>query len=315
MGQQAVTFTQAITATPLTMPSHASLLTSLDPPRHGVRDNQVFSLSPSIATYPAALKSQGYATGAFVSAVVLNRRFGLNSGFDVYDDEMSGPERPGAETLGARPRLAGLGAGAVLPVDPPLRAARTLRSRVATTRRSRPRMPSSGSSSIFSARKGIWDKAVLSVTSDHGESLGEHGEQTHGFFVYDATLRIPWLLKAPELRSGRYPHQVRIVDVLPTMTALAGANPPPQPADGKVDGISLERAPVVGGDRRPRGLQRDLAAARSVRVELAVVDSTGRLEVHRRRRVRSSTIFGAIRESAATSSPRDQPSLPGSPHW
>ncbi len=241
MGQQAVTFTQAITATPLTMPSHASLLTSLDPPRHGVRDNQVFSLSPSIATYPAAFKSQGYATGAFVSAVVLNRRFGLNSGFDVYDDEMSGPERPGADTLGrARAWLASAPEPFFLwihlfePHAP--YAAGSYDAEVSATD------AVLGEFFDFLRAKGIWDKAVVSVTSDHGESLGEHGEQTHGFFVYDATLRIPWLLKAPELRSGRYPHQVRIVDVLPTMTALAGANPPPQPADGKVDGISLERA-------------------------------------------------------------------------
>ncbi|MBA2302195.1 MAG: sulfatase-like hydrolase/transferase, partial [Acidobacteria bacterium] len=97
--QEGVRFSQAITAGPLTLPSHASLLTSLDPPRHGVRDNQVYSLSPSISTFPRTLQAQGYSTAAFVSAVVLQRRFGLNPGFEVYDDEMSGPERPGADTL------------------------------------------------------------------------------------------------------------------------------------------------------------------------------------------------------------------------
>jgi Tfp pilus assembly protein PilF len=71
--------------------------------------------------------------------------------------------------------------------------------------------------------RGAWDRTVVSVTSDHGEALGDHGEATHGFFLYDSTLRIPWLLRAPGLAPTRYPHQVRIVDILPTTMAVAGA--------------------------------------------------------------------------------------------
>ena len=237
--QEGVTFAEAITAAPLTLPSHASLLTALDPPRHGVRDNQVFSLSSATATFPRALQAQGYATGAFVSAVVLHRRFGLNAGFDVYDDEMSGPERDGADTL-ARAR------GWVSSVREPF---------FLWVHLFEPHAPyASGSYDAdvgasdtvlggffeFLRARGFWDRAVLSVTSDHGESLGDHGEQTHGFFVYDATLRIPWLLKAPGLPAGTYPHQVRIVDVLPTVTALAGATQPANPPDGAPDGVALD---------------------------------------------------------------------------
>ena len=68
--------------------------------------------------------------------------------------------------------------------------------------------------------RGMWDDLVVSVTSDHGESLGEHGESTHGYFVYDSTVRIPWILKAPGVKARQFAHQVRIVDVLPTMIAL-----------------------------------------------------------------------------------------------
>src|SRR5262249_29241314 len=88
VARDAVVFDQAITVAPLTLPAHASLLTGLYPPRHRVRDNEVFTLPADVPTYPVLLKQRGYATGAFVSAVVLDRRFGLNRGFDMYDDEI-----------------------------------------------------------------------------------------------------------------------------------------------------------------------------------------------------------------------------------
>lgn len=237
--RDAVAFTEAITAAPLTLPAHASLFTALDPPRHGVRDNQVFSLSPEVATFPRALQAHGYATGAFVSAVVLHRRYGLQTGFDVYDDEISGPERNGADTL-ARARAwmstarepfflwihlfephAPYAAGSY---DAEVSAVDAMLAPFFEDLRTR----------------GLWDRAVISVTSDHGESLGDHGEQTHGFFVYDATLRIPWLLKAPGLLPGTYPHQVRIVDVLPTMMAVAGVAQLSPRSAGSVDGVPLD---------------------------------------------------------------------------
>src|SRR5207302_3416488 len=82
LARDAVVFDQAITVAPLTLPAHASLLTGAYPPRHGVRDNQIFALPASTITYPSALKEHGYSTAAFVSAVVLDHRFGLDRGFD-----------------------------------------------------------------------------------------------------------------------------------------------------------------------------------------------------------------------------------------
>jgi arylsulfatase A-like enzyme/cytochrome c-type biogenesis protein CcmH/NrfG len=222
----AVVFDTAISVGPLTLPGHASLLTGQFPPVHGVRDNHVSSLDPGTPTYTAQLKARGYDTAAFVSAVVLHRRYGLAAQFDEYDDAIAGesPERGAADTLARAerwlasradadrrpfflwihlfephaPYLTGSYAGEVTAVDRELgRFFEALRLR------------------------GLWDDIVLSVTSDHGESLGEHGEDTHGFFIYDSTIRIPWILKAPGLTPGRFAPQVRIVDVMPSMVALA----------------------------------------------------------------------------------------------
>ena len=87
--------------------------------------------------------------------------------------------------------------------------------------------------------RGMWDDLVVSVTSDHGESLGEHGESTHGYFVYDSTIRIPWILKAPGVKARQFAHQVRIVDVLPTMIALSRAAAAGESLPAGVDGVNL----------------------------------------------------------------------------
>jgi tetratricopeptide (TPR) repeat protein len=250
LAREAVRFETAVTVAPVTLPAHASLLTGAFPPGHGVRDNQIFSLAPDAATYPAWLKARGYATGAFVSAVVLDHRYGLNNGFDIYDDEMNGAaERSARETLdraerwvgGARqpfflwvhlfephaPYVAGSYAAEVTTVDTELdRFFNTLRAR------------------------RLWDDLVVSITADHGESLGEHGESTHGYFVYDATIRIPWVLKAPGLKPRQFDPQVRIVDVLPTMIALARGARPGEPPPAGVDGVNL--VPFLDGADSPR---------------------------------------------------------------
>jgi choline-sulfatase len=240
--REAVVFDQAVTVAPLTLPAHASLLTGMYPPRHGVRDNAVFTLPADVATYPAHLKQLGYATGAFVSAVVLDHRYGLNRGFDVYDDEIAGPERAGVETLSRAaswidraprpfflwvhlfephaPYRTGSYAGEVAAVDTAL-------------------------AGFFTHLRDahMWADIVLSVTADHGESLGEHGEQTHGFFLYDATLRIPWVLKAPGVLPRRVPQLVRLVDEMPTIVDIAGAAGRPaennRGAHATIDGTSV----------------------------------------------------------------------------
>jgi choline-sulfatase len=244
LASEAMVFETAISVGPLTLPAHASLFTGQVPPTHGVRDNHLFSLDRGTATYPAAVRSRGYDTAAFVSAVVLDRRYGLDSGFDLYDDAMpaQSPERSARDTLSRAeawlasrdsaapkpfflwihlfephaPYTTGSYAGEVTDVDRELgRFFNVLRAR------------------------GQWDQTVISVTSDHGESLGEHGEDTHGFFIYDSTIRIPWLLKAPALAPGRFAPQVRLLDVMPTMVALAEVSEGTAPLLEQVEGMDL----------------------------------------------------------------------------
>jgi choline-sulfatase len=238
LGREAVVFEQAITVAPLTLPSHVSLLTGMYPPRHGVRDNQGFALSADVPAYPSWLKHLGYATGAFVSAVVLDHRYGLNRGFDVYDDEIKGPERTGGETLARAERW----------ID---QAPRPFFLWVHLFEPHAPYRTGTYASEVTAVDTALagfykhlrdarmWDDSVVSVTADHGESLGEHGEQTHGFFLYDATLRIPWILKAPGLTPRRVPQVVRIVDEMPTILDVAGVANRGDGAHAQTDGVSV----------------------------------------------------------------------------
>jgi choline-sulfatase len=240
LARESIAFDQGISVGPLTLPGHASLLTGLYPPAHGLRDNHLYSLPKETATYTAWLKSRGFKTGAFVSSIVLDKRYGLNSGFDTYDDVMpdGAPERGAQETLRRAaqwltsqpspfflwihlfephaPYKTGSYAGEVTAVDHELERFFTLLR-----------------------ERGLWNDTVLSVTSDHGESLGEHGEATHGYYVYDSTIRIPWILKAPGQTARRVAAQVRLVDVMPTMIDLAAIPVSAQPPISGVHGENL----------------------------------------------------------------------------
>jgi choline-sulfatase len=257
LAREAVVFDQAITVAPLTLPAHASLLTAQFPPRHTVRDNQIFTLPDTVATYPSLLKQRGYATAAFVSAVVLDRRYGLQRGFDVYDDEIAGPERAASDTI---PRAERWIDGARRPffvwlhLFEPHAPYRTGSYGAEVT------AADTALGGFFDHLRGarLWDDLVVSVTADHGESLGDHGEQTHGFFVYDAALRIPWILKAPGLVPDRVAQQVRIVDVMPTIVEVAHAAAPTGAAGSaaggdtsvETDGVSVASARARSGSPR-----------------------------------------------------------------
>jgi arylsulfatase A-like enzyme/tetratricopeptide (TPR) repeat protein len=254
-------FETAVAHAPLTTPSHASILTGLTPPRHGVRDNGR-ALVGGVPTLAEAFRAAGYATGAFVSAFPLDRRFGLDRGFDRYDDRLphgddprraSYVERPGpATTAAALAWIDGQPAGRPWfvwvhyfephsPYDPP----EPFRARL-TGR------PYDGEVAAVDAEVGaLVERAqrrspgrppIVLVTGDHGESLGEHGEETHGVFVYDATLRVPLILAGPGVPvvvvSGG---AARGVDVAPTLMDLAGLLPP-----ATIDGRSLRPA-LAGG--------------------------------------------------------------------
>jgi arylsulfatase A-like enzyme/Flp pilus assembly protein TadD len=259
-----VRFPAAVSPVPLTLPAHASLMTGVVPRRHGVRDNgQV--LGPRPATLAEALRGGGYATAAFVSGYTLRAQFGLDRGFDHYDDalppgEEAWRERPAPETTAAalswiRARTSpGNGPrqpffvfvhyyDAHDPYTPPARLAGA-----------GPRGAYDGEvrlvdESVGKLRRGLQDlKAdgnLLTVfAADHGESLGAHAEATHGFFVYEATVLVPLVFHFPgRLQPAESEAPARLVDVAPTVTALLGVS-----GLGAVDGVSL--APTLGGRRQ-----------------------------------------------------------------
>ena len=234
---------KAIAAAPLTLPSHATLLTGLYPPRHGVRHNGLFRLAAEHVTLAERFRDAGFATGAVVGAVVLDHRYGLDQGFASYDDRFGGEqasptgylERPAAEVTAAALRwLAGNEGPFFLFVHyydphasyspPPAFAARF------------PNRPYEAEiASVDAALGTLLDglrasgrlaHTVVAVTADHGESLGEHGERTHSYTLYDATLSVPLVFSGPGVPAGRtLPGVVSLASVAPTLLRLAGLAP------------------------------------------------------------------------------------------
>ncbi len=255
-----VRFETAVAAAPLTAPSHATLMTGRIPPRHGVRDNG-FALPAGVPTLAEAFGAAGYRTAAFVSGFPLDRRFGLARGFAHYDDRLPRGDdsrrapyverRADATTDRALSFLAEADASPFFawvhyfdphaPYDPP-----------APFDESFAKAPYDGEIAFLDSQLGrLLDAlkarpAIVLVTADHGEGLGDHGEDTHGLFVYDATLRVPFVLAAPGLAPRVAGVVARGVDVAPTLLDLAGV-PPLAGADGRslraaAEGLAMPEA-------------------------------------------------------------------------
>ena len=255
IAQNGVLFENAVTQTPLTPPSHASIFTGLNPPAHKVRDTGGFILSPSTPTLASRLHEHGWDTAAFISSMVLKKRNGFDQGFDVYDDNLPRPGK-GDEFLEDAVRRAGdtvdravdwLGHRTGRPfllwvhlydphvpykLSPPFSEQykdRPYDGEIAYADRELGRLMDT------LRRVSPPEKTLLAVLSDHGESLGEHGEYTHGVFLYDATLRIAFLLSGAGVPSGmRLKPQARTIDLLPTILDLLGG-----PAPAGIAGTSL----------------------------------------------------------------------------
>ncbi|HSL18184.1 MAG TPA: sulfatase-like hydrolase/transferase [Methylomirabilota bacterium] len=240
-----VLFHRAYTHVPLTLPAHASLLTGLLPPEHGVRDNLGYAVDPATPMLQQRLGEVGYATGAGVSAFVLRRETGIAAGFDVYDDDVgAAPERtgagvqavqrPGAETLEAvRPWLRDAAGGPffllfhIFEPHTPYAPPPPFDERY-------PDRPYDGEVAAADAvvgdlldelrRLGAYDRSLVVFLSDHGEGLGDHGESEHGVFLYRSTLQVPLIVKLPgSTRAGEaVDHPVQLVDVVPTVLDALG---------------------------------------------------------------------------------------------
>jgi len=245
LAAEGVVFERAITAAPLTLPAHASLLTGRYPFAHGVRNNGNFTLDASAATLATALHDAGYRTAAFVSAFVLDRRYGLARGFDRYDDRLE-IERRGGETAAAlqawldetaadaRPFFAWLHLyDPHDPYEPPAPFASAFADRPYDGEIAYDDAVLGGVLARLAARGPRDRAAIVAVVGDHGESLGEHGEATHGLFVYESAIRVPMLLHGPRFTRGRRVQAlVRTIDLAPTLVDAAGL-PPLARADGR----------------------------------------------------------------------------------
>ncbi len=245
LATRGVRFTQCITPTPLTLPSHTSMFTGLNPSRHGVRDNGVFLLPEALAVVTDRFKSAGYQTGAFVSAFVLARQFGLDRGFDTYDDRFY-TERVGTRTTAAATRwIKGLDPERpyflwVHYFDPhlPWRAPEPYRSLDLPDGYAKEIAAMDGSIGELLGslrRRGLLANTTVLVVGDHGEGLGDHGEDEHGIFLYDETLRVPLLLCVPDGPTARVVEtRTSIIDVAPTLLEAARL-----PALDAIEGKSL----------------------------------------------------------------------------
>jgi arylsulfatase A-like enzyme/tetratricopeptide (TPR) repeat protein len=229
----------------VTLPSHTNILTGLYPYQHGVRDNSGFALSPKVPTLAALLKQAGMATGAFVGAYPLDARYGLNQGFDVYDDKFprgSNPEqfvmaeRRGDQVVAAARAWWDGQKGKrrflwVHLYDP--HAAYEPPEPFASRYRDNPYLGEVAATDSFLAPllspflEGREAPALVIVTADHGESLGEHGELTHGLFTYEGTLKVPLVVWGAGISPQKDHRPARHVDIVPTVLAYLGLPPHP----------------------------------------------------------------------------------------
>ncbi|MDX1630513.1 MAG: sulfatase, partial [Thermoanaerobaculia bacterium] len=242
-------FVRADASVPVTLPSHASILTGLHPPRHGVRDNGTFALARAQTTVVERLRERGYDTAAVVSAAVVARRYGLDQGFGRYDDDLPATGRTVERNAVATTRAAlGLLEDLRPPFllwihyfDPhePYEAPAELRRELDGPTPAYDAEIAHVDRELGRILDRIPDDTVTVLVGDHGEMLGDHGELTHGIFPYRGARRVPLLLAGPGIPPGSVDCLVRTVDVAPTLLELAGAPVP----DG-LDGESL--LPLLG---------------------------------------------------------------------
>jgi len=245
-----VRFENCTSQTPLTLPSHTTVLTGTLPPFHGVRDNGGFIAPPELVTMAESYKELGFATAAFVGAYVLDSKWGLNQGFDYYFDQfdlsrfekisLANVQRPGIEVMDEALRWLGTKTDSPFfawihlydphtPYEPPppykdRYPKHPYLGEIAYTDSQLGRLWS------FLGDKGLRDRTFLVFASDHGESLGEHQEAAHGFFVYEAAVHVPLIFVTPfpRLQGVVSPAVVSLADILPTLCEMSGLAGPAQ---------------------------------------------------------------------------------------
>ncbi|MGH9409135.1 MAG: sulfatase-like hydrolase/transferase, partial [Vicinamibacterales bacterium] len=244
IAREGALFEQAVSVAPLTLVAHSSMFTGKFPPEHGVRDNGGFFLGSDQLTLAEVLKAHGYRTGGFIGAYVLDSKWGINQGFDTYFDNfdlsesraisMAEIQRPGNEVVDhALPWIEQVKGGpffvwihlydAHSPYTPP--------EPYATRYKDHPYNGEIAFADSQVARVlarlrdlGLDDHTVIMIMGDHGESLGDHGEAAHGFFIYNSTTHVPFAIRSPFSSTHQrvVTDPVRSVDVMPTALDLLG---------------------------------------------------------------------------------------------
>ena len=247
LAREGTLFSRCYTPVPVTLPSHISIMTGLYPLSHGVRNNGTFVAGPELLTLAEILKGRGYQTAAFVGSFVLDRRFGLDQGFDTYDDYMSKDqsqplllynERKAEDVVsGADKWLKENGKNKPFflwmhcfdphaPYEPPEPFATAYKNN-----------PYDGEISYTDQMLGkvmttlkemnLWDQTLIIFTADHGEGLGDHGEKTHAIFIYDSTLHVPLIFRYPKLlpQNAKVSQEVSTIDIFPTVLDLVSLKP------------------------------------------------------------------------------------------
>ncbi len=267
-------FEHAYTAVPVTLPSHTAMFTGTYPMLSGMHDFAANKLNPTQPTLASVLKEHGYATAAVIGSAVLDSRFGLNHGFDFYYDHfdfsrleeanLDEMERPG--NIVADLALDWLGRNSQkkfflwmhlydphFPYRPPEPysseyAARPYDGEIAFADEQLGRLLR------FLKEKGLYQNTLIVLSGDHGESLGEHGEKTHGFFIYNATMHVPLIIRLPGRLPGKPVERtvsdpVSLIDLMPTILAALGLKTPAQ-VQGRSLLPSLQGKPAEGDSDR-----------------------------------------------------------------
>ncbi len=239
LAEKGVLFSRAFAHTPTTLASHTNILSGTTPLYHGVRANANFVVPKELPTLAGYLKSFGYATGAIVGGYPLDSRFGLTGGFDTYDDDFAGPEQKGPPPPERKAEAVVSKALSWLetrsspwflwihcydphdPYEPP-----------APFRAQYEKQPYDGEvayvdfalAELFShlEENGLFGRTLVVLTGDHGESLGQHGELTHGYLAYNTTLWVPLIIASPGLGPGKVDRQVSHIDIFPTVCDMIG---------------------------------------------------------------------------------------------
>jgi arylsulfatase A-like enzyme/Flp pilus assembly protein TadD len=243
LAERGVLFERAFAHTPITLPSHANILLGTTPLYHGVHDNGKFRVQENFFTLAEYLKTKGYSTAAFIGAFSLDSRFGLNQGFDVYDE--SYPSRSSVIFVPAERKAEDVIKPALSWLEEQnskwfawihLWDPHTLYQPPEPFATKYKDDPYSGEVAYvdselkkifdFLENENIMDSTLIIFTGDHGESLGEHGELAHTYFAYNSTLWVPLIITGPGIEKSRNKENVCHVDIFPTLCEILEMDPP-----------------------------------------------------------------------------------------